>query len=423
MSTPVAPTHLPQVELLPLKAGMFVGQAQEVTVLARIIPPAPQLRAGARAPINLSLVLDRSGSMSGHPLEMARQAAQTAIRALEPQDRLSVVIFDDTVELLIAPQLVTDPESLCRTVEGITAGGSTALHAGWLEGATMTAQHLNPEALNRVLLLSDGQANCGEQRPDVIAGHVRGLTARGVSTSTVGLGRHYQEDLLRGMADAGDGNFEHIEDVEALPAFFAAELQGFSRTVGRTVSLGIEPNPALQVSRVEVINSLIRNDLGRHQLPNLIAERPLEVVFTLRVPAQPPQSSDIGVTRIRLAWTGRDGVRHSLRAQLNLPVLGADAYAALPENSAVRLAEQLLHNARAKQDAVQLLDAGNVAGAQLALNSRRRAFDEYSPLLPAPVAQQEAQALDDLAVNADIDQTLTRKRAMSQSYNRSRSKD
>ncbi len=423
MPTPAAPTPLPHTELLALKAGVPAGRAHEVTVLARIRPPAPELRAGARAPINLSLVLDRSGSMSGYPLEMARQAAQTAIRALQPQDRLSVVIFDDTVELLIAPQLVTDPERLCRTVQGITAGGSTALHAGWLEGATLTAQHLNTEALNRVLLLSDGQANCGEVRPDVIAGHVRGLTARGVSTSTVGLGREYQEDLLRAMADAGDGNFEHIENAEALPAFFAAELQGFSRTVGHTVSLGVEPNPALQVSRVEVINTLARNDLGRYQLPNLIAERPLEVVFTLQVPALSPQASEVGVTRIRLAWTGRDGVRRTLRTQLNLPVLDADAYAALPEQSAVRLAEQLLHNARAKQDAVHLLDAGNVVGAQRTLTSRRDAFAGYASSMPAPVAQQESHDLNELAANADIDQTLTRKRAMSQSYNRSRSKE
>ncbi|UQN09733.1 VWA domain-containing protein [Deinococcus sp. QL22] len=422
MPTPVAPTHLPQIELLPLKAGLPAGQAHELTVLARITPPAPQLRAGARAPINLSLVLDRSGSMSGHPLDMARQAAQTAIRALQPQDRLSVVIFDDTVELLIAPQLVTDPEALCRTVESITSGGMTALHAGWLEGATLTAQHLNPEALNRVLLLSDGQANCGETRIDVIVGHVRGLTARGVSTSTIGLGRDYQEELLKAMADAGDGNFEHIEDAGALPAFFAAELQGFSRTVGHTVSLGLEPNPALQVSRVDVLNALTRNDLGRSQLPNLIAEHPLDVVFTLQVPAQ-EQGSDVGVTRIRLAWTGRNGVRRSQRVQLNLPVLSADAYAALPEDRAVRLAEQLLHNARAKQDAVHLLDAGNVQGAQRALYSRRVAFAEYASSMTAPVAQQESQALNDLAVNADIDQTLTRKRALSQSYNRSRSKE
>jgi len=81
-----------------------------------------------------------------------------------------------------------------------------------------------------VLLLSDGQANHGERRPQIIAEHVRGLTGHGVSTSTVGLGRSYNEDLMRAMADAGDGNFEHIEDPAQLPAFFESELQGFSRT-------------------------------------------------------------------------------------------------------------------------------------------------------------------------------------------------
>ena len=152
----------PRIELLALKAGLPAGQDSDVTLLARIHPaPAPAAQA-VRPPLNLALVLDRSGSMSGHPLHMARLAAQTAIRAMQPQDRVSVVTFDDEVETLIPPQPVADPEALCREVETITSGGMTALHAGWLEGATLTAQHLVREALNRVLLLSDVQFIRGE---------------------------------------------------------------------------------------------------------------------------------------------------------------------------------------------------------------------------------------------------------------------
>lgn len=411
----------PRIELLPLKAALPAGQASELTVLARIHPAPAPVQSGPRPPLNLSLVIDRSGSMSGHPLDMARQAAQVGLRKLQPRDRVSVVIFDDEVELLIPSQPATNTQELCRVVEGITAGGSTALYAGWLDGAMTVAQHLDQQALNRVLLLSDGHANVGKRREQEIVPDVAGLTKRGVSTSTIGLGGGYDEDLLRGMAVAGDGNFEHIEDPEQLPRYFDAEFTGLARTTGHTVSLGIEPNPALGSLRQEVVNDLQRNELGRFQLPNLIAERPLEVVMTLQVPAQPTQA-DLGVTRVRLAWTGRDGVRRTMRGQLNLPVVSPEAYAGLPEHQDVRMALELQRNARAKRDAVSRLDAGDVQGAQQVLRSRQTAFGVVAASAPAFLRDRELSELADLERTAVQNINLTRKRATSQNYDRSRSK-
>lgn len=412
----------PRLELLPLKAGLPAAQDSELTFLARIHPATAHAQStdAPRPPLNLALVIDRSGSMSGTPLQMAREAAQVAIWHLQPHDRVSVVTFDDEIETLIPSQPVTNPAALCREIERITAGGSTALHAGWLDGAMQVAQHLNPQALNRTLLLSDGQANAGLTDRGEIARQVAGLTARGVSTSTIGLGGHYDEDLLRAMADAGDGNYEHIEDAGQLPAYFAAELGGLSRTSGHTVSLGVEPNPALGSLRCEVLNDLPQGEFGRWQLRNLITGAPpVEVVVTLHVPAQTPQDS-LGITRVRLAWTGRDGVRRRLRGQLDLPVLSAAAHAALPEHQAVRDALELQRTARAKSDAVHFLDAGDVAGAQAALQSRRLAL--YAAPMAAPLRAQEIAQLDDLAQTLQDRPAVARKRAFSQNYDQSRSK-
>ncbi|WP_216328100.1 vWA domain-containing protein [Deinococcus aestuarii] len=412
------PAPLPRVELLPLRPALPAGQATELPVLARLHPaPAPQA-SEARPPLNLALVIDRSGSMDGRALRMARLATQVALRALAPHDRVSVVTFDHTVQTLLPPQPVTDPEALCAEIDAVTAGGATALHAGWLEGALLAAQHHDPRALNRVLLLSDGRANRGETRPDVIAGHVRALTARGVGTSTVGLGRSYDEDLLRAMADAGDGNYEHIEDEAALPGFFAAELHGLTRTTGHTVSLGVEPNPALGQVRTELLNDLPATALGRRQLPNLVAGHPVELVFTLQVPAQPPQP-DLGLTRVRLAWTGRDGVRRRVRAQLSLPVISPEVWAALPENAQVRVAEQLLRAAWARRDAVGFADRGAVERSRETLVRQRGRLQAYAA---SPAVAAELDALEALDLDFASDVTLARKRALSQSYDRSRSK-
>lgn len=413
MNEPAQPT----IELLPLKAALPAGQDSELTLLVRIHPAPAPAGTGRRPPLNLSFVLDRSGSMTGRPLEMARRATQVALRLLQPQDRVSVVTFDQQVETLIAPQFVTEPEALCRAVETITSGGMTALHAGWLEGAMLTAQHLDPEALNRVLLLSDGAANCGERQPGVIAGHVRGLTDRGVSTSTIGLGRSYDETLLQAMADAGDGNYEHIEDEEALPAFFAAELQGLTRTTGHTVSLGVEPNPALGSLRQDVLNDLPRNSLGRWQLPNLIDGRPLDVVLTLHVPAQAP-SPTAGVTRIRVAWTDRQGRRHRLREQLNLPVVDQEVYAQLQGDPRVKLAAEQLRAARVREEAVTYASAGDVGMSREVLSRERRRLLAFQD----PALMGEADALEALDQDFADDDVIARKRAASQSYNARRSK-
>ncbi|NTY02587.1 VWA domain-containing protein [Deinococcus sp. JMULE3] len=404
------------IELRPLIPTLTAGQDTELVIHARLTPPTQAARTQTPPRLNLALVLDRSGSMSGQPLHMARLAAQTAVRQLRPTDHVSLVTFDDTVTTVIPPQPATDPDALSALIDTVTCGGMTALHAGWLEGATLCAQHLDPAALNRVLLLSDGGANVGETNPSVISNHVRGLTALGVSTSTIGLGEHYDDHLMQAVADAGDGNFEHIENPADLPRYFEQELQGLSRTSGHTVSLGIEPNPALGSRRHELLNDLPRTDTGRAKLPNLIQDRPTDLIFTVHVPAQ-PEASDVGITRIRLAWTDRSGQRHVQRAQLNLPVQPAGSPEPA-ENPDVRLLTERLRAARAREEAV----AHAAAGAPEI--SRERLSREVRRLhaLGIQGLHGEIGALTSLDQDFAQNVQLAQKRARSQSYNTRRSK-
>lgn len=416
----------PRLELLPLTPGLQADRPGELTVLARISVDAPAAERRPRPALNLALVLDRSGSMSGEPLRMAGLAARAAIGQLGAQDRVAVLAFDDEVQTILPSQPVRDRDGLTAQIAEIPAGGSTALQAGWLAGAAEVASHLESlTSLNRVILLSDGQANVGESRPQVLAQQAAELKARGISTTAIGLGSHYAEDLMRALADAGDGNFEHIEDPAALPGFFELELSGLTRTVGHTVSLGIEPNPEVRVLKVQGLNDLLHNEFGRSQLPNLLAGRTTDFLFTLQLPPQREVAS-LGITRVRLAWTDSEGRRQRIRAQLDLPVLSAAAYGQVTENAEVRAALELLLNAKAKQDAVAFLDAGDIAGAQQILRSRSAQFSELQDALAFCVPQAqldvEVSQLENLAATAERDQQLSRKRALSQHYQRSRSK-
>lgn len=234
------------------------------------------------------------------------------------------------------------------------------------------------------------------------------------------MGQGYDEDLLRGMAEARDGNFEHIEHASQLPAFFEAEFHGMSRTTGHTVSLGIEPNPDLGSLRQEVVNDFQKNDLGRVMLRKLISGRPLEVVFTVHLPAQAAQA-DLVMLRLRLEWTGRDGIRRKTRTQLNLPVLPEPQFNQLAEDDAVQVALEVQLNARAKRDAIHLMDAGDYYGSQHLLQERERVFSTYE-MLPDRLRKEESCNLSDLAQGVVNNAPTARKQANIQNFNRSRSK-
>ncbi|MFL0770766.1 MAG: VWA domain-containing protein, partial [Prochlorococcus sp.] len=156
--------------------------------MVTITSPSPpeDVQSKQRPPLNLALVIDRSGSMSGAKLSNARKAACFLAGELTARDRLAIVSFDDEIRVVVPSQPVRDPQPFIAAINTITSGGCTALFDGWLAGAMQVAEHLNPAALNRVLLLSDGQANDGLTDQDEIAEKVAGLGQRGVSTSAFG---------------------------------------------------------------------------------------------------------------------------------------------------------------------------------------------------------------------------------------------
>lgn len=200
------------------------GNSRRHVLLSLEAPLAPN--RSERLPVNIALVIDRSGSMSGEPLASACEAAAYVLRQLGPKDRFSVVTFEDEVDVVVAATAATPRAvaSAVAAIERIHIGGCTDLGAGWLTGCGQVADHLDREAVNRAFLLTDGLANRGITGHDALCEHARELRARGISTSTFGLGPHFDEVLLAGMAEAGGGNFHFIEHSEMIPSVFRQEL-------------------------------------------------------------------------------------------------------------------------------------------------------------------------------------------------------
>ncbi|MEG4231256.1 macro domain-containing protein [Microcoleus sp. Pol11C3] len=400
------------IQLIPLRAAVCSERSTTLDVLVRITPPATE-KTIERPQLNLGLVIDRSGSMEGQKIEYARQAASYAIEQLLPSDRVSITIYNDEVETLVPSTLATHKSHLSQQIQTIHPRNRTALHAGWVQGGIQVSQHLNPEHLNRVILLSDGLANIGETNPDVIASDVKGLTKRGVSTTTMGIGDDYNEDLLEAMARSGDGNYYYIQSPEQLPSIFQQELLGLMATVGTNVTLGIEPQAGVEM--VEVLNQLDVNQNGRFRLPNLVISNPVDVVVRLKVPAM---TEEVDLCYFRLSWNDPEQPQEQkIRVSLRLPVVSAAQLEEFPFNSEVRQQAILMMTGRAKKEAVRLVDGGDYDRASQLLQQTKQQLLNNPDL---PMSAPEAEALADLEVQLQEREYNTyRKMSTQQSYSRS----
>jgi len=234
----------PTIEILPLKKGFLRAASEPTHALVRLVSPEQpvQTTAAKRAPVDLVLVIDRSGSMSGEPLKAALESSCRIIRGLRDDDRVAVVTFDTHVEVIQPLVHPTDRDALVQRVQAVHSGGSTALFDGWETGMRQLQGQVSKERIARVILLSDGQANHGLTDEAAIAGHVAKAAAAGITTSTVGLGQGFNETLMTGMARAGEGaaNFGQTADDldEAFEEQFAILSNAFLRQVRVTIQGG-----------------------------------------------------------------------------------------------------------------------------------------------------------------------------------------
>lgn len=210
-------------------------------------------KAIRRTPLNVSVVIDKSGSMAEkNKLEFVKKAVDHIIDELENDDYVSIVTYDDNVSVVLESGRIEDKSSIKRIVSNIQSGGFTNLSGGMLKGFKQVESTYRRGYVNRVLLLSDGIANRGVSDRAAINDLVREQSRKyGITISTFGVGNDFNENLMADIADYGKGNYYYIKESEEIPRIFASELKGVRYLTGQDSKIRVKfPSDFLTVSKV-----------------------------------------------------------------------------------------------------------------------------------------------------------------------------
>ncbi len=280
-----------KLDVAPLRSTLKAGEKQ--TTWLRVGMEGFNITTEKkRAPVNLAIVLDKSGSMSGEKIDQARRAAIDALRMLNSNDIISVVTYDTTVNVLVPATKMSDRESIEKAIRSIQADGSTALYDGVSKGAAELRKFFDKERVNRIVLLSDGLANAGPSTPPELAALGAALSRKNISVSTLGLGLGYNEDLMVQLAQKSGGNHHFIEKATELADIFRSEFQDVLSVVAQEVEMNIRIPEGIRPVRVLGNDSEINGQQIVTHLAQIYSRQKKYVVIEVELPA-----SDVSSTR------------------------------------------------------------------------------------------------------------------------------
>ena len=319
------------------KAVMASNSGESLDVLLRLRAPMQEMDAAARAQLAVSLVIDRSGSMSGGKLEEAKRCALDLLSRLKDGDWVSVVAYDDQIEVLLETMSVRIAKTLLPIrLDELQPRNMTNLHGGWLKGAETLAPRAGRGMVSRVILLSDGQANRGLTSVEGICEQVRELASAGVTTSTVGIGFDFNEELMTAIATAGQGNSWYGQRAEDLAESFDAELGFLTNLVWQDVRIKLDTPLLQRMGQIKVRNDYVQNTVGQYYLPSIAQGSEIWVAISLSMSEVIHLQDNGSVLRCTIMAKDKDGLEHEFSVNLpQLPVVSLADYQLAQENELV----------------------------------------------------------------------------------------
>jgi Ca-activated chloride channel family protein len=353
---------------------------RDTAVIKVAIDGARLARAETRPPVNLCIVLDRSGSMSGGKIAQAKNAAIEALNHLSPDDIFSLVIFDDRIDTLIpAARIGGNIRALENRIRQITARGNTALFDGVSRGASELRENIgDSRCTHRIVLLSDGQANVGPSSSGELGRLGAALMKEGISVTTIGLGLGYDEDIMARLALTSDGNTYFAENSRDLVKIFDAELGDVLGIVARKAVVTIEFPEGVRPLRFVGREGSIRGQNAELTLNQIYGGQEKYALIEIEI-SPVGAGSEREIARAKLAF--EDAVANTS------VTLSATSRARFSADSSVvvKSANHQLQTdyaanrfAEARDKAIAFADAGNISAASDFLNTEAIRMREYS---------------------------------------------
>jgi len=344
--------------------------ADAIDVLVEVT--ATEIEGVERPAIDVVAVIDRSGSMAGSPLESVKDAVKQLLRFASANDRIAVVVFDDEVETILDLKHHDDVEAAARAVARVQSGGMTNLSGGWLKALQILTQSGRPDALRRIIVLTDGHANVGLDSVDTFAPHVSTARATGITTSCIGFADGYDEKFLAAVADAGSGNDYWCAGADQASRVFTQEFAGLASVASQNLEVSIAGSTAVRKVKIRHdFPTVAANDRSKRvTMGDVYGGETRRLLVTLKVqPVDILGPLDLG--QISLSWVSVVGeaVMHSVDLPLAITVLptldGVDDEGASKE--ANEMAERMTAERR-RREGRELADAGHFSEAAVAFS-------------------------------------------------------
>ncbi len=379
------------------KASLPVINTQQlVYVLIEAVPGEGM--AQVQMPVNLSLVLDKSGSMSGKKIQNLREAAKLVVDRLGPADTISIVAFSDRKYLIAESQPVVDQLDLKKKIDRIRDGGGTAISGGMGQGLAELDKALAPDRVSRMLLLTDGQT-FGDEKQCLKLGEKAGES--GIVVSALGLGDDWNEDLLDDIAEASGGAADFIDSPDKIVSFFEQAVKSMQDTVVQNAKLvlrlasGITPRQVWQV--LPMISNLGYQPLSERDVQVTLGElekgQPRSLLVEMLVGPRPAGSYRVAQAEISYDVPGLKLIGEKIKTDIILD-FSADAAQAKQYDAEVMNIVEKVTAFKLQTRALEEAKMGNVAGASQALRAAATRLLDMGEDELAQSALEEAENLE-----------------------------
>ncbi len=264
-------------------------------------------RGGVRSPLNISLVLDRSGSMEGEPLDYAKRACAYVVDLLEPDDILSVITFEENADVIMPARRVANKALVKDYINRIYTGNTTNIYEGLMTACQQVASVKTANTLNRVLLLTDGEPTAGPRDFSSIVGQVAEQKGRGITVTALGFGPDYNEELMAGIARRSGGNYYYIARPELIPEVFRRELDTLMKITARNLRLRLQLSRGVSVRQVYGQQPVLGARSAEVTLIDVEAETGLSSLWELEMTPRPAGNYRVATAELLYddALTGR----------------------------------------------------------------------------------------------------------------------